>query len=109
MPTSGVCLACAPIVEPRSTRGQQVGRTSLHTLRAVTGCPRCGYESAESFNFCPNCGLDLSGPRHEQRKVVTVLFSDIVGSTSLAETLDPEALRRLLRRFFDEVRSVVER
>jgi class 3 adenylate cyclase/tetratricopeptide (TPR) repeat protein len=44
-----------------------------------------------------------------QRKIVTVFFSDIVESTSLGEALDPEALRRVLGRYFDEVRQVLER
>ena len=46
---------------------------------------------------------------HETRKTVTVLFGDLVGSTSLGEGMDPEALRRLLTRYFDEMRAVVER
>ncbi|HEU4979174.1 MAG TPA: adenylate/guanylate cyclase domain-containing protein [Solirubrobacteraceae bacterium] len=45
----------------------------------------------------------------EARKVVTILFTDIAGSTSLGETLDPEALRGVLSRYFAEMQSVVER
>ena len=45
----------------------------------------------------------------ESRKVVTALFSDVVESTSLGETLDPEVVRSLLGRYFDEARRVVER
>jgi class 3 adenylate cyclase/tetratricopeptide (TPR) repeat protein len=48
-------------------------------------------------------------PRVELRKTVTVLFSDIADSTALGETLDTEALRSVLTRYFDEVRVVVER
>jgi class 3 adenylate cyclase/tetratricopeptide (TPR) repeat protein len=44
-----------------------------------------------------------------QRKTVTVFFSDVVGSTELGDRLDPEVLRRLLARYFDEVRSTLER
>jgi class 3 adenylate cyclase/tetratricopeptide (TPR) repeat protein len=44
-----------------------------------------------------------------QRKVVTVLFCDVVGSTSLGETTDPEALRALLARYFDQMKAIVER
>jgi class 3 adenylate cyclase/tetratricopeptide (TPR) repeat protein len=43
------------------------------------------------------------------RKVVTVLFCDVVGSTSLGEALDPESLRRLMERYFDEMKAVVHR
>jgi class 3 adenylate cyclase len=45
----------------------------------------------------------------EQRKVVTLLFCDVVGSTALGETTDPEALRAQMRRYFDDLRSIVER
>ena len=45
----------------------------------------------------------------ERRKVVTVLFTDLVGSTSLGEGLDPEAVRRVMSRYFDAMRAVVER
>ena len=45
----------------------------------------------------------------EVRKTVTVLFSDVVGSTNLGEQLDPESLRRVMTRYFDELRAVLER
>jgi class 3 adenylate cyclase/tetratricopeptide (TPR) repeat protein len=43
------------------------------------------------------------------RKVVTVLFCDVVGSTGMGEALDPESLRRLMERYFEEMKAVVER
>ena len=55
----------------------------------------------------PTGGPARSGP--EVRKPVTVLFSDLVESTRLGRQLDPEALRRLLLRYFQEMQSVVER
>jgi class 3 adenylate cyclase/tetratricopeptide (TPR) repeat protein len=48
-------------------------------------------------------------PLREQRKVVTVLFCDVTGSTQLGERLDPESLRTLLARYFDRMRGIVER
>ncbi|HEX2426984.1 MAG TPA: adenylate/guanylate cyclase domain-containing protein [Gaiellaceae bacterium] len=45
----------------------------------------------------------------EQRKVVTVLFCDVVGSTALGESTDPEALRARMRGYFEDLRSIVER
>ena len=45
----------------------------------------------------------------EARKVVTVLFSDITGSTVLGEELDPESLHRLMARYFQEMQAVVQR
>lgn len=48
-------------------------------------------------------------PSGEQRKTVTILFCDVAGSTSLGESVDPEALRALLARYFDRLRLIVER
>src|SRR5688500_19379536 len=48
-------------------------------------------------------------PGGEVRKTVTVVFCDVTGSTSLGEQLDPESLRSLMSRFFEEMRSVLER
>src|SRR4051812_50220411 len=47
-------------------------------------------------------------PATEERKVVTILFADVVGSTALAERLDPETMRELLRTFFEAMRAEVE-
>ena len=46
---------------------------------------------------------------HEVRKTVTVVFADVTGSTGLGERLDPESVRRIMIRYFDEMRAVVER
>jgi class 3 adenylate cyclase/tetratricopeptide (TPR) repeat protein len=77
----------------------------------VTVCTSCGRESAEEFAFCPHCGASLAEgpPGREQRKVVTLLFCDVTGSTELGERLDPEALRSLLARYFERMKSIVER
>jgi class 3 adenylate cyclase/tetratricopeptide (TPR) repeat protein len=56
------------------------------------------------------CGAALvQTPVREQRKTVTVLFSDVTGSTSLGEQLDPESLRRVMTRYFEAMQAVVER
>jgi class 3 adenylate cyclase/tetratricopeptide (TPR) repeat protein len=75
----------------------------------VTVCAACGYEAAGSFRFCPDCGARAPSDRRELRKVVTVVFCDVVGSTSLGESVDPEALRELLARYFEAMRAIVER
>ena len=72
-------------------------------------CLVCGYEAADSFRFCPECGTQADGQARERRKVVTVLFCDVVGSTALGESLDPEALRATLARYFERMKSIVER
>jgi predicted ATPase/class 3 adenylate cyclase len=61
---------------------------------------------------CRSCGADLSAQvsaKGETRKVVTVLFSDVVESTALGEELDPEALRHLMARYFQEMEAIVRR
>ncbi len=72
-------------------------------------CAECGYEAADSFRFCPECGARTDALGREQRKVVTVLFCDVAGSTAMGESLDAEALRALLARYFERMKSIVER
>src|SRR4029078_1788958 len=54
-------------------------------------------------------GARVAAGGREQRKVFTVLFCDLTGSTALGESLDPEALRALLARYFERMRGIVER
>ena len=65
-------------------------------------CAACGGRTAESDRFCASCGTVLRAPAapQEARKKVSVLFLDIVGSTQLAERLDPEPLREIMDRYF---------
>jgi class 3 adenylate cyclase/tetratricopeptide (TPR) repeat protein len=72
-------------------------------------CWRCGQESPDGFAFCGSCGAPLAELQaREVRKTVTVVFSDVTGSTKLGEQLDPESLRRVMGRYFDEMQAVVE-
>jgi class 3 adenylate cyclase len=73
-------------------------------------CAGCGAENRDGARFCDTCGAPLAveAPR-EQRKVVTVLFCDVAGSTALGESLDPEALRILMSSYFDVARGAIER
>ena len=65
-------------------------------------CPVCGYPLPEGARFCPNCGSAVAIPLGtEERKMVTVLFADLVDSTGLARRVDPERAREILSRFFD--------
>jgi class 3 adenylate cyclase len=74
-------------------------------------CPECGQENPEGFKFCGACGAALreeAPPAREVRKTVSIVFSDVTGSTALGEQLDPESLRRVMSRYFDEMQAVVE-
>ena len=73
-------------------------------------CPNCGEDNPTKARFCWSCGAALTAPllSTDVRKTVTVVFCDIAGSTSLAEQIDPESLRRVLARYFDQMRAVVE-
>src|SRR3954447_3508876 len=75
----------------------------------MSACPACTKEVSGDYAFCPFCGAALVAPprRREVRKVVTVLFCDVTGSTELGERLDPEALRLLLSRYFDRMKTIV--
>ncbi|HET8788063.1 MAG TPA: zinc-ribbon domain-containing protein, partial [Actinomycetes bacterium] len=69
--------------------------TSLGAASTGMVCPACGVASPAEARFCPSCGQRLLGGVDE-RRVVTVLFADLVDSTRLVESLDPEAARDLL-------------
>jgi len=79
---------------------------------AVKRCPSCGEENADRARFCSNCATPLGepdAPAADVRKVVTIVFADVTGSTALGGRLDPEALRRVMGRYFDEMAAVIER
>ncbi|HEV2258305.1 MAG TPA: AAA family ATPase [Streptosporangiaceae bacterium] len=75
-------------------------------------CPSCGHRNQPGAKFCSECGLALAGarpPSSEERKIVTVLFADLVGFTSRAEQMDPEDVRALLSPFHARLRAELER
>ena len=74
-------------------------------------CGTCRQENPEGFRFCGACGAELvaEAPKRMVRKTVTVVFTDISGSTALGERLDPEALRRTLAEYFAEIRRIIQR
>lgn len=80
-------------------------------LNLMPACPACGFESETASKFCPECGAEklATATSREQRRTVTVVFCDLVQSTALGEALDPERLRSLLARYFDEMKAIVER
>lgn len=74
-------------------------------------CSACGGAPPPGARFCPSCGSPYAAPAPgttESRKVVTVLFCDLVGSTALSGGLDPETLRSVTLRYFDLMRRQIE-
>ena len=73
-------------------------------------CPACGQENPATARFCLACGvsvLETSQPTDE-RRIVTVIFVDLVGFTARAEQLDPEDVRAVLAPYHDRVRREIE-
>src|ERR671937_1931437 len=77
-------------------------------------CPACGAENPERARFCLECGTPLteapppSAPS-EERKVITAIFVDLVGSTARSEQLDPEDVKALVAPYHTRVRGELER
>ena len=75
-------------------------------------CPSCGYGNQAGAKFCSECGAALAAAEplaREERKVVTVLFADLVGFTARAEQLDPEDVRAVLSPYYARLRAELER
>jgi len=93
-------------------------------------CPSCGSSVEANAKFCPECGVRLApagGPvpsaqaapavaspvggtsAATERRVVSVLFADLVGFTTIAESRDSEVVRDLLSRYFERASEVVTR
>jgi class 3 adenylate cyclase/tetratricopeptide (TPR) repeat protein len=91
----------------------------------AAGCPNCGFNNMPGAKFCSQCGTVLAGQapvvaaaapriaepveRDAQRRVVSILFADLVGFTPFAEERDSEDVRDTLTRYFDMSREVIER
>jgi class 3 adenylate cyclase len=76
----------------------------------VRVCPSCGHENPADARFCSACGSRLAseGPAREERKIVSVLFADLVGFTARSERLDPEDVRAIQSPYFQRVRAEIE-
>ena len=66
-------------------------------------CTSCLRSLPDDARFCPFCGHEVIASATEERRVVTVLFADIVGYSSLSEHLDPERLKRLIDAAFQRL------
>src|SRR4051794_19140016 len=86
----------------------------------VAACPSCGAALVGDEKFCGECGAPVTGartgapvevarePSASERRLVSVLFADLVGFTSLSESRDAEEVRDLLSRYFDTCRRLIE-
>jgi class 3 adenylate cyclase/tetratricopeptide (TPR) repeat protein len=73
-------------------------------------CPGCGARVEAEARFCPNCGVRQRGVQTaEERKRVSIIFVDQVGSTARADGADPEDVRDRNRLYYEEVRGRIER
>jgi class 3 adenylate cyclase/tetratricopeptide (TPR) repeat protein len=71
-------------------------------------CARCGEPLPADARFCPNCGAPVAALSTEERKVVTVMFGDLGGSTKLSTRRDPERFRQVTATFFGAVSEELE-
>jgi class 3 adenylate cyclase len=73
-------------------------------------CARCGQENPDIARFCFACASPLASADSpaEERRVVSILFVDLVGFTSRAEQLDPEDVRAILTPYYQHVREEIE-
>ena len=69
----------------------------------MRACSSCGRQNPDDARYCAHCGaalIEAPGSAREERKVITVLFADLVGFTSRSEQLDPEDVRATLTPYF---------
>ncbi|HET6650860.1 MAG TPA: adenylate/guanylate cyclase domain-containing protein, partial [Candidatus Limnocylindria bacterium] len=111
-----LCSACGTENRPGSRFCDNCG-TPL-----ASACPNCGESNRADARFCASCGQGFQtdapaaaqqppqqAPASAERRLVSVLFSDLVGFTTFAEDRDPEAVRELLTRYFDTATEIVTR
>ncbi len=107
-----VCASCGAEHAPGARFCSECGAPLQRT------CPACGFEQPAGATFCSNCGIALrddarrageASDDRQERRVVTVLFADLAGSTALGERLDPEDVRELQGELFELINAEVER
>jgi class 3 adenylate cyclase len=69
----------------------------------------CGTKNPENARFCLHCGNPLTGRAEGERRIVTMLFCDVVGSTAMAERLDPEAWTEIMNEVFALLMAPIHR
>ncbi len=106
------CAACGQLTPA-------AGKFCIHCATAIQQvCPNCGATVMPGARFCMECATPLQPGAQppaptvqvvSERRLVSVLFADLVGFTALSEHRDPEEVRDLLSRYFDRCRSLIER
>src|SRR5215213_9172492 len=108
-----ICPQCSTLNEQGRRFCMECG------TRLASGCPNCGAQNPPEAKFCGECGTTLASagpasrsapvaaadqstavPPTAERRLVTVLFADLVGSTTLAQNEDPEDTREFLTSYF---------
>ena len=96
----------------RNRAGSLCGSGTVSRLDEMTiTCPACGEENPERAKFCLACGVSLVESREplEERKIVSVLFVDLVGFTDRSDNADPEDVRAILRPYHARIKQELER
>src|SRR5262249_2541553 len=113
-------MDCAACGHRNSTGARFCGECGAPLLESVE-CPVCSFANRADQNFCSSCGAERRvGASHDgaarpppevvgERKQVTVLFADVMGSMALSESCDPEEWRQLMERFFAILSAGVQR
>ena len=117
MPPSSSPHAVEGVGDPAESEAGTTPPTALTTQSPAAVrpslCAECGAAVVRSSKFCSECGAAVAAEpasvERQQRKLVTVLFCDMVGSTALAEQLDAEVVRGVMNRFFDAASAVISR
>ena len=107
------CSACGTENEPARKFCKECGAP------LALACPTCGAANSGDSKFCGECGSTLTATAatptsttpaaSTERRLVSVLFADLVGFTTLSEHRDAEDVRELLTRYFDTARETIER
>ena len=120
MSSTVACSSCGTENQSGSRFCNQCGAAMSPT------CAACGHQNAPGSRFCNECGATLITsaaqvaspapprtasvtPTRAERRLVSVLFTDLVGFTTFSEHRDPEEVRAFLTRYFDRSREIVER
>src|SRR6266540_1645128 len=78
-------------------------------MDSMSVCTTCGAALPDDARFCPTCATPVPAhPDQRERKLATVVFADLVGSTELGGSQDPERTRALLERFYDAMAAEIE-